>query len=79
MHRLLKAMVIPTAAILIATLFAPSPSPEAAAANEVVRMAQVHTHTPNPYTPPPLDWLERSATLVAQLAPSPSTRTNDSP
>ena len=68
MHRLLKAMVIPAAAILIAMLFAPSRGAEVAAANEVARGAQVHTKTP--YTPPPLDWLERSATLVGRLAPS---------
>lgn len=68
MHRLLKAMVIPAAAILIAMLFAPSRGAEVAAASDVVRGAQVHTQTP--YTPPPLDWLERSANLVAQLAPS---------
>lgn len=70
MHRLLKAMVIPAAAILIAMLFAPSHGPETVAANDVARGAQVQTPTPTPYTPPPLDWLERSATLVSQLAPS---------
>jgi hypothetical protein len=69
MHRLLKAMVIPAAAILIAMLFAPSQGADVAAADDVVRGAQVQTHTQTPYTPPPLDWLERSATLVAQLAP----------
>lgn len=68
MHRLLRAMVIPAAAILIAMLFAPSHGGEVAAANEVVRGAQVQFHQ-TPYTPPPLDWLKRSATLVAQLAP----------
>ena len=70
MHRLLKAMVIPAAAILMASLFAPSHGGEAAAANDVVRGAQVQTHTPTPYTPHPVDWLERSATLISQLAPS---------
>jgi hypothetical protein len=70
MHRLLKAMVIPAAAILIAMLFDPSHGAEVAAANEVVRGAQVHTHTQTPYTPLPLDWLQRSANLVVQLAPS---------
>jgi hypothetical protein len=69
MHRLLKAMVIPAAAILIAMLFTPSRGAEVAAANEVVRGAQVHTHTQTPYTPPPLDWLERSANVLSQLAP----------
>jgi hypothetical protein len=69
MHRLLKAMVIPAAAILIAMLFAPSHGGEVAAANDVVRGAQVHTHTQTPYTPPPLDWLERSANVLFQLAP----------
>ena len=68
MHRLLRAMVIPAAAILIAMLFDPSHRTEVAAASDVVRGAQVHTKTP--YTPPPLDWLERSATLVGRLAPS---------
>jgi hypothetical protein len=68
MRRLLRAMVIPAAAIWIAMLFAPSHGGEVAAANDVVREAQVRTQTP--YTPPPLDWLERSATLVARLAPS---------
>jgi hypothetical protein len=70
MHRLLKAMVIPGTAILIATLFAPSHGADVAAANEVVRGAQVQTHSQTPYTPLPLDWLERSANLVVQLAPS---------
>lgn len=69
MRRLLKAMVIPAAAISIAMLFAPSRGAEVAAANDVVRGAQVHS-TQTPYTPPPLDWLERSATLADQLAPS---------
>ncbi len=73
MHRLLKAMVIPAAAILIAMLCAPSHGPETVAANEVARGAQVQIHTPTPNTPPPLDWLERSATLVSQLAPSVNT------
>jgi len=70
MHRLLKAMVIPAAAILIAMLFAPSHGGEAAAANDVVRGAQVQTHTQTPNTPPPLDWLEQSANVLSQLAPS---------
>ncbi len=69
MHRLLKAMVIPAAAILIAMLFAPSRGADVAAANAVVRGAQVHTHTQTPYTPPPLDWLEQSANVLSQLAP----------
>jgi len=69
MHRLLRAMVIPAAAILIAMLFSPSHGGEVAAANEVVRGAQVHTHPKTPYTPPPLDWLEQSANALSQLAP----------
>ncbi|MDA1234404.1 MAG: hypothetical protein O3A53_06360 [Acidobacteria bacterium] len=73
MRRLLKAMVIPAAAILIATLFAPSQGAEATAANEVAQGAQVQTNPKTPFTPHPLDWLERSATLVAQLAPSVNT------
>lgn len=62
-------MVIPTAAILIATIFSPEDGRRVEAVNAVVREAQVQTPT---VTPTPLDWLRQSADLIAQLAPADS-------
>ncbi len=69
MRKLFTAMVIPTAAILIATIFSPEDGRGVEAVNAVVREAQVQTPT---VTPTPLDWLRQSADLIAQLAPTES-------
>ncbi len=60
-------MVIPAAAILIATIFSPEDGRGVEAVNAVVREAHVQTPT---VTPNPLDWLRQSADLIAQLAPT---------
>jgi hypothetical protein len=67
MLRLLTAIVLPAAAILIVTILAPLRVQVVEAANNVVREVQVQTPTP---TPTPLDWLWQSANLIAQLAPT---------
>jgi hypothetical protein len=67
MRKLFTAMVIPAAAILIATIFSPEDGRGVEAVNAVMREAQVQTPT---VTPTPLGWLRQSADLIAQLAPT---------
>ena len=76
MRRLLQATLAPTGAILIAALFAPSPAPVAEPAESVAAGAQVQYLQPHNPNPNPMDWLERSAHLLAQLAPGDRTGLN---
>lgn len=67
MRRLVTAIVLPVAAILIAMILGPAEAPLVEAAHDVVREVQVQAPT-TPPTPNPLDQQRPSATLIAQRA-----------
>ena len=67
MRRLITAIILPVAAILIALTMGPSEVPAVEAAHDVVREVQVQAPTIPP-TPKHLDQQRSSATLIAQRA-----------